>query len=106
MFLMAGMKLDLVFLGYMYMLIPGSVICSWVWNRARRLLPIAKGPDAKLLAIRALERIHDAGALELLARLSEDPAEVVRQRAQRAHQALTSAMAGSPAAGATYVMTS
>jgi len=72
----------------------------------RRLLPIAKGPDAKLLAIRALERIHDAGALELLARLSEDPAEVVRQRAQRAHQALTSAMAGSPAAGATYVMTS
>jgi membrane protease YdiL (CAAX protease family) len=41
MFLMAGMKFDLVFLGYMYMLIPGSVMYSWVFNRARRLLPIA-----------------------------------------------------------------
>jgi hypothetical protein len=71
----------------------------------RRLLPIAKAPDLKLLAIRALERIHDAAALELLARLSDDPVEAVRQRAQRAHQALTSAMAGSPTAGSTYVMT-
>ncbi len=71
----------------------------------RRLLPIAKGPDVKLLAIRALERIHDGGALELLARLCEDPVEAVRQRAQRAHQTLTSAMAGSPAAGSTYVTT-
>ena len=71
----------------------------------RRLLAIAKGADLKLLAIRALERIQDAGAVEILARLSEDPVEAVRQRAQRAHQALTSAMAGSPPAGPTYVVT-
>src|SRR5262249_5153929 len=71
----------------------------------RRLLPIAKGPDVKLLAIRALERIHDIGALELLTRLTEDPSEAVRQRAQRAQQALSSAMAGSPAAGSTWVNT-
>jgi hypothetical protein len=69
----------------------------------RRLLPIAKGPDLKLLAIRALERIHEPAAAELLARLGEDTNETVRQRAQRAHQALTAAMAGSPPAGATYV---
>ena len=71
----------------------------------RRLLPIAKGPDMKLLAIRALERIHDTGAVDVLARLCEDPAEAVRQRAQRAHTALTSAMAGAPPAGTTYVVT-
>ena len=66
----------------------------------RRLLQIAKGPDVKLLTIRALERIHDLGAVELLTRLCEDPAEGVRQRAQRARQALTAALAGTPAAGA------
>jgi HEAT repeat protein len=71
----------------------------------RRLLPIVKGPDMKLLAIRALERIHDAGALEILTRLSEDPADAVKNRAQRAHQSLSSAMAGSPAAGSTWVAT-
>jgi hypothetical protein len=71
----------------------------------RRLLPMAKGPDLKLLAIRALERIHDAAALELLARLADDPADAVKQRAQRAQQALTSAMAGSPAAGSSWVTT-
>jgi hypothetical protein len=71
----------------------------------RRLLPIAKGPDLKLLAIRALERIHDAASLELLARLSEDPVEAVKQRAQRAHQALSSAMTGAPVAGSTFVTT-
>jgi hypothetical protein len=71
----------------------------------RRLLPMGKGPDLKLLAIRALERIHDAGALELLARLADDPADAVKQRAQRAQQALASAMAGSPAAGSSSVTT-
>ncbi len=70
----------------------------------RRLLAMAKGPDLKLLAIRALERIHDAGALDLLLRLSDDPADAVKQRAQRAHQALTSAMAGTPGAGSSYVV--
>jgi hypothetical protein len=63
----------------------------------RRLLPIAKGPDVKLLAIRALERIRESAALELLARLAEDPNESVRQRAQRAQQALSASMAGAPA---------
>ena len=67
----------------------------------RRLLPIAKGPDAKLLAIRALERIHDRGAVELLARLCEDTAEGVRQRAQRAHQTLTAALGSSSGGAAT-----
>jgi len=71
----------------------------------RRLLPMGKGPDLKLLAIRALERIHDAGALELLTRLADDPADAVKQRAQRAQQALASAMAGSPAAGSSWVNT-
>jgi hypothetical protein len=66
----------------------------------RRLLPLGKGPDHKLLAIRALERIHDRGALDLLKKLCEDPVEAVRQRAQRAHQALTGAMAGTPPRGA------
>jgi hypothetical protein len=70
----------------------------------RRLLPMAKGPDAKLLAIRALERISEAGAVELLARLAEDPNDIVRQRAQRAHQTLTSAMAGAPVAGSSRVL--
>jgi hypothetical protein len=80
----------------------GTVVQLRAMVEKRRLLPLSKGPDTKLLAIRALERIHDAGALELLARLAEDPADAVKQRAQRAHQALASAMAGSPAAGSTW----
>ncbi|HKW15140.1 MAG TPA: hypothetical protein VJS69_11695 [Candidatus Krumholzibacteria bacterium] len=83
----------------------GTVVQLRAMVEKRRLLPIAKGPDAKLLAIRALEQIHDSAALELLARLCEDPADAVKQRAQRAHQSLSSAMAGSPSAGPTYVVT-
>jgi hypothetical protein len=83
----------------------GTVVQLRAMVEKRRLLPMSKGPDTKLLAIRALERIHDAGALELLARLAEDPADAVKQRAQRAHQALSSAMAGSPAAGSTWAAT-
>jgi hypothetical protein len=83
----------------------GTVVQLRAMVEKRRLLPLAKGADTKLLAIRALERIHDAGAIELLARLCEDPADAVKQRAQRAHQALSSAMAGSPAAGSTWVTT-
>jgi hypothetical protein len=83
----------------------GTVVQLRAMVEKRRLLPMSKGPDLKLLAIRALERIHDGGAIELLARLSEDPADAVKQRAQRAHQALSSAMAGSPAAGSTWVAT-
>jgi hypothetical protein len=64
----------------------------------RRLLPIGKGPDLKMLAIRALEHIHDASALELLARLCDDPSEAVKLRAQRARASLKAAMAGAPAA--------
>ncbi len=69
----------------------------------RRLLPLAKGPDAKLLAIRALEKIRDRSAIDLLQRLCEDPSEPVRQRAQRAHQALTAAMSGASQAATTGV---
>lgn len=83
----------------------GTVVQLRALVEKRRLLPLAKGPDMKLLAIRALEHIHDAGALDLLARLCEDTADPVRQRAQRAHQSLQSAMAGSPPAGTTYVVT-
>lgn len=83
----------------------GTVVQLRAMVEKRRLLPIAKAPDVKLLAIRALEHIHDLGSLELLTRLSEDPVEAVRQRAQRALQALSAAMAGEPAAGSTYVVT-
>ncbi|HEX6790661.1 MAG TPA: HEAT repeat domain-containing protein [Candidatus Krumholzibacteria bacterium] len=64
----------------------------------RRLLAASKGPDVKLLAIRALERIRDRGALDLLAKLCADPSDAVKQRAQRAHQALTAALAEAKAA--------
>lgn len=67
----------------------------------RRLLPLGKGPDLKLLAIRALEKIHDRSAVNLLQKLGEDPSEPVRQRAQRAQQALVAAMAEARAAAAT-----
>ena len=60
----------------------------------RRLLSLGKGPDAKHLAIRALERIRDASALELLAKLAEDPNEAVRLRAQRAKESLASTLTG------------
>jgi HEAT repeat protein len=70
----------------------------------RRLIPIGKGPDAKLLAIRALERIRDPAAAEILARLCEDTSDTVRQRAQRAHQTLKAAMTGAPGAGASRVL--
>jgi HEAT repeat protein len=78
----------------------GTVVQLRSLVEKRRLMSIGRGADAKLLAIRALERIHDAGAVELLVRLGEDPAEAVRLRAQRAHQTLTAAMAGTPVDGA------
>ncbi|HET6348259.1 MAG TPA: hypothetical protein VFH88_04170 [Candidatus Krumholzibacteria bacterium] len=65
----------------------------------RRLLPIGKGPDAKLLALRALEHLRAPGAADLLARLCEDTNETVRQRAQRVRQNQTEPAA--PAAAGT-----
>jgi len=72
----------------------GTVVQLRTLVEKRRLLSLGKGAELKLLAIRALERIHDAGALDLLAKLGEDPAEAVRLRASRAHQTLSNAMAG------------
>jgi HEAT repeat protein len=63
----------------------------------RRLLSLGKGPDAKHLAIRALERIHDPAALDLLGRLAQDPNEAVRMRAQRARETLAATLASAPA---------
>jgi hypothetical protein len=74
----------------------GTVVQLRSMVEKRRLLSMGKGPDAKLLAIRALERIHDLGALEVLTRLCDDPADGVKQRAQRAKEALAAAMAGAP----------
>jgi HEAT repeat protein len=78
----------------------GTVVQLRALIDRRRLIHIGKGPDLKLLALRALERIHDPSAVALLARLCQDPSDAVKLRAQRAHQALVAAMAGAPAASA------
>jgi len=66
----------------------------------RRKIGLNKGNEPKLLALRALEKIRDSSALELVARLTEDPNEAVRLRAARVKEALTVALA-SPSAAAT-----
>jgi hypothetical protein len=76
----------------------GTVVQLRAMVEKRRLLPIGKGPDLKLLSIRALERMHDASAVELLTRLCDDPSEAVKIRAQRARQTLTTAMAAAKGA--------
>jgi HEAT repeat protein len=58
----------------------------------RKLINMGKGPESKLLAIRALERIQDRSALEVLARLAEDSNEAVRLRATRAQETLQTAL--------------
>ncbi|HEU4364922.1 MAG TPA: hypothetical protein VFT13_05595, partial [Candidatus Krumholzibacteria bacterium] len=60
----------------------------------RRRIGTGKGADAKLLAIRALERIHQPAALEMLGRLAEDTSEAVRLRAARACETLSAAVDG------------
>jgi len=66
----------------------------------RKLINLGKGNDSKLLAIKALERLRDRGALELLTRLCEDPSDAVRSRAQRAKEHLQATLAGgSPRGG-------
>ncbi len=60
----------------------------------RKLINIGKGNDSKLLAIKALERIEDRTALDVLTRLTEDSNEAVRLRAQRAKEHLAAALAG------------
>jgi HEAT repeat protein len=62
----------------------------------RRKLGLGKGTEPKLLALRALEKIRDSAALELVARLAEDPSEAVRLRAQRTKETLAASLA-SPA---------
>ena len=73
---------------------------AWEQLRAfvdrRKLISLGKGPDPKYLAIRALERIRDDSALALLTRLTEDPSEAVRLRAQRAKETLMAGMSGAP----------
>ena len=66
----------------------------------RRKIGLNKGSEPKLLALRALEKIRDSSALELVARLTEDPNEAVRLRAARVKEALTAALASPPAAAA------
>jgi hypothetical protein len=60
----------------------------------RKLINLGKGNEPKLLAIKALERLRDPTALDVLTRLIEDPSEAVRLRAQRAKEHLTAALAG------------
>jgi HEAT repeat protein len=60
----------------------------------RRRIGTGKGSDVKLLAIRALERIKDPTALDVLGRLVEDSSEAVRLRAARASETLAKALAG------------
>ena len=60
----------------------------------RKLINLGKGNDSKLLAIKALERIRERAALDLLTRLCEDSSEAVRLRAQHAKEHLTAALAG------------
>jgi HEAT repeat protein len=59
----------------------------------RKLIHIGKGNDSKLLAIKALERLRQPGALDVLTRLCEDGNEAVRLRAQRAKDHLAGALA-------------
>ena len=60
----------------------------------RRRIGTNKGSDVKLLAIRALERIHHQTSLDVLNRLVEDTSEAVRLRAARASETLGKALAG------------
>lgn len=59
----------------------------------RKLLSMGKGAESRLLAIRALERIRDDSALDVLKRLCEDSNEAVKLRAIRAHDTLKAALA-------------
>jgi hypothetical protein len=63
----------------------------------RKRLGSGKGVDGKLLAIRALERIHHPAALELLNRLVGDTSEAVRLRAARASETLSNTLAAAAA---------
>jgi hypothetical protein len=65
----------------------------------RKIMNIGKGSDSKLLAIKALERVRDRTALDVLTRLCEDSSEAVRLRAQRAKEHLTAALAGKTPVG-------
>jgi hypothetical protein len=60
----------------------------------RKLIGLSKGNESKLLAIKALERLHEPTALDVLTRLGEDASEAVRFRAQRAKEHLTASLAG------------
>jgi hypothetical protein len=60
----------------------------------RKLINLGKGNDSKLLAIKALERVRDRAALDVLTRLCEDSSEAVRMRAQRAKENLGAVLAG------------
>ncbi len=60
----------------------------------RKLINLGKGNDSKLLAIKALERVRDRSALDVLARMCEDSSEAVRLRAVRAKEHLTATLAG------------
>ncbi len=60
----------------------------------RKLINLGKGNDSKLLAIKALERVRDKSALDVLSRLCEDSSEAVRLRAQRAKEHLAAVLAG------------
>ncbi len=66
----------------------------------RRKIGLNKGNEPKLLALRALENIRDSSALELVARLAEDPNEAVRLRALRAKDAMAAALAAPSGAAA------
>ena len=65
----------------------------------RRFLAQGRSIDAKHLAIRALERMRDETALDLLNRLAEDSNEAIRMRAQRARENLGAALAAAAPAG-------
>ncbi|HXV13309.1 MAG TPA: hypothetical protein VEC56_03800 [Candidatus Krumholzibacteria bacterium] len=60
----------------------------------RKLIHLGKGNESKLLSIKALERIRDRSALDVLTRLCEDSSEAVRLRAQRAKENLAAVLAG------------
>lgn len=60
----------------------------------RKLINLSKGNESKLLAIRALERMRERGALDILARLCEDSSDQVRTRALRAKEHLEAALSG------------
>ena len=60
----------------------------------RKLINLGKGNESKLLAIKALERVRDRAALDVLTRLCEDSSEAVRLRAQRAKDNLAAVLAG------------